>query len=216
MIRIAFEAKDGAGKTTCLKYCLEQLKERGYSALETREVGNPNIPACVKLREFVLDPNSKLSGESMELLFSAMRIENEKWYKTLENSGQAPQFLLSDREYLSHVAYTDHNVSVEFSNKLYNDFLFNITSFPDVVIYFRVSTETALKRRVKRGGAMDVIEMKGVEYQEKVGESFEKYIDETISDKVDFYFVDANQDLDNVKFQLNNILDVIIDKYITV
>ena len=219
MIKIEFESTDGAGKTTGLGYFAEQARKRGLKVVETREVGNPHIPACVKLREFVLDPNSNLSGEAMELLFSAMRYENDNWLRNLEVSENSPDLVVSDRGWYSHLAYTDHNVSNDFTDLLYRGVLELETKLPDVVIYFRVNTETALKRRVKRGGTMDVIEMKGVEYQEKVRESFEEYIREDNNDPSSntvFFSVDANQDLDNVKFQLNNILDVIIDKYITV
>jgi len=217
MLKIEFEGVDGSGKTTSLRYFIEQAQKRGLNVVETREVGNPHIPACVKLREFVLDPNSSLSGEAMELLFSAMRYENDKWLRNLEVSENPPDLMVSDRGWYSHLAYTDHNVSKDFTDLLYRGVLELETRLPEIVIYFRVNTETALKRRVKRGGAMDVIEMKGVEYQEKVRESFEEYIFEDNNDPSTgtvFFSVDANQDLDNVKSQLNNILEVIIDQYV--
>ena len=217
MLKIEFEGVDGSGKTTSLRYFIEQAQKRGLNVVETREVGNPHIPACVKLREFVLDPNSSLSGEAMELLFSAMRYENDKWLRNLEVSENPPDLMVSDRGWYSHLAYTDHNVSKDFTDLLYRGVLELETRLPEIVIYFRVNTETALKRKVKRGGAMDVIEMKGVEYQEKVRESFEEYIFEDNNDPSTgtvFFSVDANQDLDNVKSQLNNILEVIIDQYV--
>lgn len=207
MLKIEFEGTDGAGKTTALKYFIEKARERGLSVAETREVGNPNVPSCVKMREFVLDPKSNLRGETMEFIFSAMRYENDLWLKNLKSSSNKPDFVVSDRGWLSHLSYTDHNVSVEFTESLYNGVMEKTTLLPDVVIYFSVDTQTALQRRVKRGeGMMDVIEMKGVGYQELVRRSFEKYIakyEETIA----IYNVDANQDLDSVKKQMDQILE---------
>src|SRR5665213_831549 len=96
MLKIEFEGTDGAGKTTGLKYFIEEAKKRGLTVVETREVGNPNVPVCVKMRELVLSPDSGLCGEAMELVFSAMRYENDRWLKTLENSSNSPDFVVSD------------------------------------------------------------------------------------------------------------------------
>jgi dTMP kinase len=213
MIKIEFEGTDGAGKTTGLKYFIEQAKKKGLSVVETREVGNPHVPACVKLREFVLDPASNLTGEAMECIFAAMRFENDAWLQKLQaQDGKGPDFVVSDRGMLSHLAYTDHNVSIEFSERFYIENALQMTSGPDVVIYFAVNTETALKRRQKRGSGMDVIEMKGVGYQEKVRESFLKYIDDMTESgsPCAIFEVDANEDIEGVQAQLDEVLENIL------
>lgn len=220
LLKIEFEGTDGAGKSVSMAYFAEEARKRGLSVVETREVGNPHIPVCVKMREFVLDPNSGLSGEAMEMIFGAMRFENDRWLKNLQKSNSQPDLVISDRGWLSHLAYTDHNVSRDFTNILYNDALFCLTEMPDYIIYFDVDTETALKRRVKRGTGMDVIEMKGVEFQDKVRASFEEYMayyedffifgkDDTESEGMikKIFRVDANQDLKGVQKQLDLILD---------
>jgi dTMP kinase len=209
MLKVGIEGTDGAGKSTGLKYLVEKLKERGLNTIETREVGNPHIPICVKLRETVLAPESNLSGEAMELIFSAMRLENDKWLKLLPDS---VDFVVSDRDYFSHLAYTDHNVSELFARDLYQGFMEKYTSMPDIVIYFSVNTETALKRRINRGGVMDVIEMKGIEYQNKVRDSFDKYIKEYdyrngADSEIMFYSVNANDTIEGVRSQLDEIID---------
>jgi dTMP kinase len=211
MLKIEFEGTDGAGKTTGLKYFIEEAKKLGLDVVETREVGNPSIPACVKLREFVLDPNSNLTGEAMELLFSAMRFENDRWTTDLVNSGNEPDFLVSDRGWFSHLAYTDHNVSPEFTKVLYKGVMEERTFAPDVVIYFQVSTETALKRRVKRGTGMDVIEMKGIEFQNQVRDSFEKYMKQSEASGLgpQIFVIDANQSIEEVQSDLDEILSVL-------
>lgn len=208
MLKVEFEGTDGAGKTTGLKYFIEQARAKGLKVVETREVGNPHIPACVRLRELVLNPDNKLSGEAMELIFSAMRFENDKWLQSLDKD---VGFVVSDRGFLSHLAYTDHNVSSLFTKELYIDFMSQKTQLPDVVIYFDINTETALKRRTSRG-TTDVIEMKGVEFQEKVRESFEQYMGAydgatNINGIPRIYSIDANETKENVRMQLDYILN---------
>lgn len=207
MIKLEFEGTDGAGKTTALKYFIEQALKRGLTVVETREVGNPNVPVCVKLRELVLDPNSGLCGQAMELVFSAMRYENDRWLRNLAENPNKPDFVVSDRGWYSHLAYTDHNVSEDFTDSLYRGVVGEDTLHPDVVIYFKVSTETALKRRTKRGTGMDVIEMKGVEFQEKVRKSFEFYLNDEYSEPKNLFVVDANDTLEGVQGQMDKILD---------
>ena len=209
MIKLEFEGTDGAGKTTALKYFIKQAKAKGLTVVETREVGNPNIPICVKLREVVLDPNSNLSGAAMELIFSAIRLENDKWLQSLQNSANPPYLVVSDRGWLSHLAYTDHNVTPDFTEALYTDFLANMTAMPDIVLYFQVSTETALKRRVKRGETMDVIEMKGIEYQNLVRYSFLTHIENetNVNPGMEVLFIDANQSIDEVRADMDAIVE---------
>lgn len=209
MLKLEVEGTDGAGKTTGLKYFIEQATKRGISVLETREVGNPNVASCVKMREFVLDPKNNLSGEAMELMFCAMRFENQKWMDELRNSAKAPQLLVSDRGWFSHLAYTDHNVSTEFTEKLYTNFMEKETDLPDIVIYFRVDTNTALARRIKRGGDMDAIELKGVGYQELVRDSFAKYLQASINNGQHVFEVNANDTIEGVQRQLDGILNII-------
>lgn len=206
MIKIEFEGTDGAGKTTGLKYFIEQARQKGLKVQETREVGNPNVPVCVKMRELVLSPDSGLCGEAMELMFSAMRYENDRWLTKLAASEDKPDMVVSDRGWFSHLAYTDHNVSTEFTHMLYGGLLQHETNLPDVVIYFDVSTQTALGRRNSRGTS-DVIEAKGVGFQELVRDSFHKYL--SSNTEVKQYRVNANDSIEGVRKQLDSILEEI-------
>lgn len=211
-LKIEFEGTDGAGKTTGLKYFIEQAQQRGLLVAETREVGNPHVPSCVKMREFVLNPDSGLSGEAMELIFSAMRIESDTWLRNLEKNPNPPHLVVSDRGFFSHLAYGLHNTSEDFVTGLFENFMAHQTALPDVVIYFDVNTETALKRRVKRGEAMDVIEQKGVEYQDRVRDAFKSYLSQYSraqdypTKQIRVFHVDANDTIEGVRNQLDAIL----------
>lgn len=213
MIKIEIEGTDGAGKTTGLKYLVEKLKEKKVKVLETREVGSPLVSVNVKLRELVLDPNQDICGEAMELIFSAMRFEHDRFLKAVQDDYDV---VVSDRGWLSHLAYTDHNVSKEFTKELYLNFLKNKTQLPDIIVYFNVSTATALSRRQKRGETADSIEKKGVEFQDLVRESFVDYIDnieDVTSSDTRVWTINANQDIQDVQKQLDFLIKYIIDNY---
>lgn len=210
---IEFSGTDGSGKTTALEYMVKTLKDTGARVLTTREVGNPSIPTCVKLREIVLGLNSDLDGAEMEMIFAAMRLRNHRMYRAIDREYD---YIVSDRGYLDHLAYTDNNVNDEFTNQLYLNFIGDITRMPDVVVYMDVNTETALKRRVKRGEVMDAIEIKGVEFQERVRSSFIEHL-ETITmgnNKISVQTVDANQSIIKVQHQINNIVQLITEEYL--
>lgn len=232
---VEFEGTDGTGKTTSLKYVIEELRKRGKKVLETREVGSPLIPINVKLRELVLNPESDMSGEAMEMVFCAMRFENQKIYNQY---GNLYDFIISDRGWFSHLSYTDHNVSKKFTNQLYYNLMAKYTKMPDVVVYFDVDTSVALQRRIKRNEKMDVIEMKGVEYQEKVRESFVDHMglengvfrtaslirldvengevtaDASLySDSTSLHYkINANHSIEDVQKQLQSLVEDLVDK----
>jgi dTMP kinase len=131
-----------------------------------------------------------------------MRFENDRWLKTVNS-----QLVVSDRGWLSHLAYTDHNVDEDFTKNLYERFVGLETQLPGAVIYFDVSTDTALKRRNNRGTS-DVIEMKGVPFQEKVRSSFEKHLNQ-YGQFMKVFRVNANGTIDEVRQELDGILDKI-------
>jgi dTMP kinase len=206
---IEFEGTDGAGKTTALKYFIGQMRAIGMRVLDTREVGNPHIPVCVQMRETVLSTESGLNGAQMEIVFAAMRVLNQAFYRKVQWDYD---FIVSDRGLLSHLAYTDHNVNDEFTDKLYLDLMHDITTTPDAVIYFDVNTETALLRRQARGSGMDAIEIKGVGFQEKVRESFLEHIGDLQrnSPETEVFKVDANQSIVDVQKRMDKILAALL------
>lgn len=203
--RISFEGIDGSGKTTAYNYLISLLKDKELRVLDTREVGNPHLPICVSLRKTVLDPAANLSGITMELIFAAMRIENQKLYKQVEDQYD---YIVSDREWLSHLSYTDNNESPEFTKDFYLDVIGKHTKPFDLHVFLNIDPETALKRRNSRNGFVDAIEMKGPEFQRKVYGSFMKYIE---SENLNMAYIDANQDLEGVRSQVRALVEGLVN-----
>jgi dTMP kinase len=202
---IEFEGIDGSGKTTAYSYFIGRLRDKGLKVLDTREVGNPHLPVCVELRKLVLNPTSKLDGISMEFIFAAMRIENQKFYETVKNDYD---YIVSDRGLLSHLAYTDHNVNAYFTEDFYRGVVMPLTRNPDLVLFLEIDPETALKRRNARNGFVDVIEAKGPEFQRKVYSSFMKYIRKLESSEyLRSIFIDANGTIEEVQKKLDFVIE---------
>lgn len=173
MKRIDFSGCDGSGKTTALLTTFDFLIKRGYRVLHIREVGNPHLDICIKLRSLLLDSNSNLNGKSMELICAVMRIENELFCNKIKDGYD---FILSDRGYYDHLAYGDANCDPTFTKELFIDCISKYTSQPDVVFYFDVDIKEANRRRILRNESVDAIELKGDLFQSKVSERFKRHI----------------------------------------
>lgn len=203
MYHIEFEGIDGSGKTTAYDYVCDRLTDLGFKVLRTREVGNPHLPVCVELRKLVLNPERQLDGKTMEFIFAAMRIENQKFYESVKDQYD---FIISDRGWLSHLAYTDNNVNPAFTDLFYAGVVSEFTVRPDYVVFLELAPETALARRSKRNGFVDAIEMKGPQFQEAVYNSFVKHI-KNESNNFDVLRVDAEQDIEGVRSQLDSMVE---------
>ncbi len=212
MIRIDFSGIDGSGKTTMVNYAIEYLRSMILTVEYLKEVGHPELPACVKLREIFLDPTSNLSGEAVEFICAAMRFENEKILSRFE--AEDTEFVISDRGYLDHLAYGDVNCSIEFMNKLFHGLVAQYTPAPDYIFYFSISSEEANKRRVRRAEAVDAIEAKGLKFLDDVSERFDIRAME-LPVGCELCFINADESLEQVKAQVRDYIDAIIYDNIT-
>lgn len=200
---IEIEGIDGSGKTTGYNYLCDKLESKGFKVLRTREVGSPLIPLCVELRKLVLNPENKMKGEAMEFIFAAMRIINQDYYETVRANYD---YIVSDRGWLSHLAYTDQNVSPEFTHLFYNNVVKTLTKLPSLALYFEIDPDIAAKRRVTRGEVADVIELKGSEFMKAVALSFKRHI---LNSRMlaRTHFIDANLTIPEVQKQLDEVVE---------
>lgn len=208
---IEFSGADGVGKTTAFTYLCHQLETRGKKILRTREVGSPHIPICTKLRELILDPTQHLDGKTMECVFAAMRIENQRFYASVKDQYD---YIVSDRGILCHLAYTDHNVSPEFTEEFYYGVVARYTSLPDMILLFMADPQVALSRITKRGEAADAIEAKGTAFQEKVIRSYTQHANRlhtmNYEDKyVDIHVIDANRSIADVQKNMDMFVEAL-------
>lgn len=167
-LKIEVEGIDAAGKTTAVTSLVDMFRQKGLRTLRMSEAGFDEIDTCVRLRKLALDPASTLSPLSMELLFAAQRVENDLW---LKKHAEDYDVIISDRGYISHLAYGYANVGRGEIDVLFNVLLHDVAQ-PDVVVYLDISPEVAAQRLRSRGGATDRIEEKGITYQTAVLENF--------------------------------------------
>lgn len=169
---VEFSGVDGTGKTTAMGWFCDELERLGQRVLRTREVGNPHVHACAELRRLILDPEQEIDGRAFELCCAAMRVQNKVFYDSVRDRYD---YVVSDRGWLCHLAYSRANACEVFTEQLYLDLIAKETDLPDRVYLFTVDPEEAVRRRENRDKAVDAIEAKGEAFQARVAEAYVHY-----------------------------------------
>lgn len=144
---IVFEGLDGSGKSTQLPRLAARLRAAGQRVVET---GEPyDCPAGRRIRELARRDGGASAREELDL-FSEQRREHVR--KVIQPALDAGQVVLSDRYYLSTVAYQgarglDPTQILEESEAAFPR--------PDLVLLLELSPEQGLARVAGRGGASE-------------------------------------------------------------
>ena len=199
---LEFSGIDGSGKTTSLAFLAKYLTDKGLKVASIKEVGNQYIPEAVELRKLVLNPNSKLSNLTMESIFLGMAIENAEWIKANEDKYD---YILCDRGFACKYAYgkaqTNNNPIMNQILNIHPNFRYSALS-----VYFRITPEQALERRISRGEAADRIEAQGQEYQRTVFNNYEEYF---MKNSLKSHVIDASKSIEEVQSQLIELVDAL-------
>jgi len=73
---VTFEGIEGSSKTTQAKLLSEWLTSLSISHILTKEPGTPAVKECQKIRELILNPESKISSRTEFFLYLADRSEH--------------------------------------------------------------------------------------------------------------------------------------------
>lgn len=149
------------------------------------EAGFDQLDACVKMRKIALDTTSDVCPLTMELLFAAQRVENDRWLKTSIQAHMC-DVIISDRGYLSHLAYGYASLPEEMIDKIFREVLQDVR-LPNHILYLDITPEEAAKRIKERRGASDKVEALGLAHQHKVIHHFRSLL----SDRPDRWVVDG-------------------------
>ena len=134
---IVFEGIDGSGKGTQMKMLAKYLKDNRIEAVLTRE--HTRDLAVGKLIEKTVNREEKMDPLSLQLCFTADRVDHfEKVIRPALDEGKT---VISDRYYLSTVAYTDRDKK-ELMMKL-NE---SVVPKADLTFFIDVSPEVAIER----------------------------------------------------------------------
>lgn len=162
------EGIDGCGKSTQARLIAAALEAAGHDVLRLREPGGVKISE--QIREILLDPANAEMGDVCELLlYEAARAQLV--HQVIRPALAAGKTVVCDRFYDSTTAYQafadglDRNM-VSQANELAVD-----GCRPDLTLVFDLPVEDALRRRSDRE-AEDRLELKGLEFQERVAAGF--------------------------------------------
>ena len=165
---ITVEGIDGVGKSTQAALMEAVLDSAGYDVLRLREPGGVKISE--QIRAILLDPANAEMGDVCELLlYEAARAQLV--HQVIRPALAAGKTVICDRFYDSTTAYQafadglDRNM-VSQANELAVD-----GCRPDLTLVFDLPVEDALRRRSGRE-AEDRLELKGLEFQERVAAGF--------------------------------------------
>lgn len=165
---ITVEGIDGVGKSTQAALIEAVLDSAGYDVLRLREPGGVKISE--QIRAILLDPANVEMGDVCELLlYEAARAQLV--HQVIRPALAAGKTVVCDRFCDSTTAYQafadglDRNM-VSQANELAVD-----GCRPDLTLVFDLPVEDALRRRSGRE-AEDRLELKGLEFQERVAAGF--------------------------------------------
>lgn len=165
---ITVEGIDGCGKSTQARLIAAALEAAGHDVLRLREPGGVKISE--QIRAILLDPANAEMGDVCELLlYEAARAQLV--HQVIRPALAAGKTVVCDRFYDSTTAYQafadglDRNM-VSQANELAVD-----GCRPDITLVFDLPVEDALRRRSGRE-AEDRLELKGLEFQERVAAGF--------------------------------------------
>jgi dTMP kinase len=167
---ITLEGVEGSGKTTQAEMLADALRNRGYSAMVTREPGGTQVGQAI--RGIFLDAAVALEPAAELLLVLADRAQHVR--EKLRPAIAAGQIVISDRYSDSTIAYQGYGRGFDLNvlrdlNRLASDSL-----NPDLTLLLDCPPELGLERtRVRsRHGAADRFEGERLEFHHRVRAGF--------------------------------------------
>jgi len=197
---LTLEGPDGSGKTTQASLLATKLKEEGYSVILTREPGGTKL--AEKIRNLLLDPDTKLCQKTELLLYLAARAQHVN--DVIKPALAEGKIVICDRFNHSTMVYqglTQDNVNIDEIDAI-NEFASDKIE-PDYTIVLDADPAELLARRKNRG-VQDKYEKYGLLFQEKVRNGFLTLANEWYPEHMSI--VNALQPEETV---LQNILDIL-------
>lgn len=205
---ITFEGLDGSGKSTVIKFIKKYIEEKYdiNNFVFTREPGGNNLDVAEKIREIILDNKNDIDNLTEALLYVSSR--NIHVNKIIKPALESNKYVICDRFIDSSIAYQGHarGLGMERIEKLN---LMIVDVLPAYTFYFRINTETSLKRLKNLNQGFDRLEKEGKQLFNKVLEAYEilatKHNDRYI-------IIDATKPIENVISEVIKKIENIILK----
>ena len=164
---LVLEGGDGVGKTAQLPLLAASLRELGRIVQTIREPGQTQVGQ--RVRELLLDPESRISPATEALLFLSARAQVVT--EVVQPALAAGTWVIADRFFVSTYAYqiAGHGLDdalVRAANQLATSGL-----VPDLTLLLTIPADVAAARRETRGES-DRLERYGAEFDRRVTEAY--------------------------------------------
>ena len=169
---IVLEGIDGSGKDTHLKFLAKELREQGYTVVETAEPSRDRVGTFLK--RYAKRNEERLPAESEALLYASDRFDHVK--NVITPALLRDQMVISVRYYYSSMAYQGAvGVDLDWIKEM-NRFALK----PDLAVLLDILPEYSLHRLKRRRSIYE-----DSDYLRKVREIYIKLVDEGELVKVD-------------------------------
>lgn len=194
---ISFEGIDGSGKTTASRYFVDSLRNKGFDVYQTREPGGTLI--AEEIRNLILKKRTDETICSMSelLLFAAARAQHiEKVIKPKMENGF---IVVCDR-------FSDSTFAYQGLGRGYTKDVLALEKMvhhnfePDYTLFLNVTLDESIKRIASRDEITNRLDDESIAFKARV---YDGYHQRLKAHKHRMHLIDAMQDLDSVRKQLD-------------
>lgn len=164
---VAFEGGEGGGKSTQVDLAAAWLQARGREVLCTREPGATAVGA--RLRELLLDPDTRLSARTEALLYAADRAQHVD--TVVRPALVRGDVVLTDRYVDSSLAYQGAGRDLKVEDVARLSAWATGSLRPDLVVLLDVDPAVGLAR-ARESGAPDRMEAESLAFHGRVRQGF--------------------------------------------
>jgi dTMP kinase len=198
---VVIEGIDGAGCGTQTELLKERLNEKLSQPVLHIRYPNYNNPVGITIHKF-LHEELQLSLDMQFFIYSLDMLKDMKEIKKALEEGR---MVLADRYFTSTLAYQcSQGFPIEKALKFAE--LFDFVK-PDLIIYLKVSAETAMKRKKMEKPDLDLFE-RDLELRKRVSKKYEELANKNIFGK--WVIVDAERSIEEVAKEIENIVKKIV------
>lgn len=196
---ITLEGLDGAGKSTQLTWLAENIQDRGFNVIVTREPGG--TPLGEQLRAILLDNKVTMHPETEALLMFAARREHID--KVILPALAQGNWVISDRFTDASFAYQGGGRQVAINRLEVLEQWTQDKLQPDLTLYFDVPIALG-RQRVTRIKVADRFEQEQADFFQRVRSAYLKR-SKKFPQRINL--IDASQTLEKVSAEVTKVLE---------
>jgi dTMP kinase len=199
---ITLEGPDGAGKTTQLRVAAQELKEKNYKHIITRDPGGTT--AGKHIRRILLNAQFALSSTAELLLYQADRAQNVA--EIIRPALEQGTLVFCDRYIDSTIAYQGYGRGLCLQTITMLNEISTGGLKPDLTILFDLDSEIGLSRL--HPGSYDRLEREALDFHQRVREG---YLTLAKQEPERFCIIDAGAPFATVQSALRKAISKILE-----